>query len=200
MAILRMFTVSRKAARTLLFVFAFAFSIFCAFSCPLASAQIASKLPAIDVFGGYSYLRFDAKPLGFANDLNLNGANVSVALPDLYEGLGVALDISGYRTTEMEEFNFMIGPQYTFEWKGIRLYGHGLFGKARDRLRQPGTTLVEPSSLSRAIAFGGGVDVPLKGRFSLRAIQADYLITDEFGSTQHNVRLSTGLIYRFGKK
>ncbi len=196
MAILRRFPVPRKAAVFLPALALLAVSI----SCPLASAQSASKLPEVDIFGGYSYLRFDAKPLGFADSLNLNGANVSASMPDFYQGLGAAIDISGHITGQMEEFNFMIGPQYTFEWKGMRLYGHGLYGRARDRLRLPGTTVVEPSSLSRAIAFGGGVDVPFKGRFSLRAIQADYLITDEFGSSQHNVRLSTGLIYRFGKK
>ncbi len=192
-----MFPVPRKAA---VLPFLFAVSMFSSFFCPLAVAQSKSKLPAIDVFGGYSYLRFEAKTLGFADQLTLNGANVSVALPDLYQGLGAAIDISGYRTTEMEEFNFMIGPQYTYEWKGIRVYGHGLFGKARARLRQPGSTQVEPSHLGKAVAFGGGLDFPVKGRFSVRALQADYLITSEFGSTQHNVRLSTGLIYRFGKK
>jgi len=196
MAILRMFPVQQKAA----VFFLVSVSILCSFVSPLASAQSKSKLPEIDVFGGYSYLRFDAKTLGFANDLNLNGANVSVAMPDLYKGLGAALDISGYYTTELEEFNFLIGPQYTYEWKGLRLYGHGLFGKARARLREPGTTNVEPSYLSNAVALGGGVDYPLSGKFSVRIIQADYLITKDFNVTQHNVRLSTGVIYRFGKK
>jgi hypothetical protein len=190
-----MFFVRRSATVFLLFTV----SMFDVFFCPQVSAQSKSKLPSIDVFGGYSYLRFDARTLGFADQLNMNGANVSVALPDLYQGLGAAIDISGHYTGQMEEFNFMIGPQYTYEWKGMRLYGHGLFGKARDRLRQPGTTLVEPSHLGSAVAFGGGLDLPLKGRFSVRAIQADYLITSEFGSSQHNIRLSTGLIYRFGK-
>jgi len=197
MAILRKFHAQRKAA---VFFFVSTVSIFCSVFCLPASAQTKSKLPAIDVFGGYSYLRFDAKTLGFSNDLNLNGANVSVALPDLYKGLGAALDISGHYTTELEEFNFLLGPQYTYEWKGMRLYGHGLFGKARARLRQPGTTNVEPSYLSNAFAFGGGLDFPLSGRFSVRVIKADYLITDDFNAPQHNVRLSTGVIYRFGKK
>ncbi len=195
MAILRMLLIQRRAA-----VFLWSALVFFTFVCPLVSAQSTSKLPAIDVFGGYSYLRFESKTLGFSDQLNLNGGNVSVSLPDLYEGLGATLDISGHITGEMEEFNFMIGPEYTFEWKGIRLYGHGLFGKARDRLRHPGTTQVEPSHLGRAVAFGGGLDFPVGGRFSVRAVQADYLITTEFGSTQHNVRLSTGLVYRFGKK
>ena len=198
MAILRMFFVRRSA--TVFLLLTIAVSMFGVFFSPQVSAQSKSKLPAIDVFGGYSYLRFDAKTLGFADQLNMNGANVSVALPDLYRGLGAVIDFSGHYTGQMEEFNFMAGPQYTYEWKGMRLYGHGLFGKARDRLRQPGTTLVEPSHLGRAIAFGGGLDIPFKGRLSLRPIQADYLITSEFGSSQHNIRLSTGLIYRFGKK
>jgi hypothetical protein len=196
MAILRTFHAQRKAAVFLLV----SASIVCSFFCPRATAQSKSKLPSIDVFGGYSYLRFDDKTLGLASDLNLNGANVSVALPDLYMGLGVAIDVSGHYSTELEEFNFLIGPQYTYEWKGMRFYGHGLFGKARARLRLPGTTNVEPSYLSFATALGGGIDFPLSGRFSVRAIQADYLITDEFGITQHNVRLSTGIIYRFGKQ
>jgi hypothetical protein len=187
--------IQRRAA-----VFFLLGSVLCAVAPSRAVAQSKSKLPAIDVFGGYSYLRFDSKTLGFANQLNLNGGNIEVALPDLYEGLGAVIDVSGHSTTEMEEFNFMIGPQYTYEWKGIRFYGHGLFGKARDRLRQPGTTQLEPSHLGKAVAFGGGVDLPLKGRFSVRPIQADYLITSEFGSTQHNLRLSTGLVYRFGKR
>ena len=82
----------------------------------------------------------------------------------------------------------------------MRFYGHGLFGKARDRLRQPGTTNLEPSDLHKAVAFGGGADLPLGDRFSIRAIQADYLITNAFGTTQHNLRFSTGLIVRLGKR
>jgi hypothetical protein len=195
MAILRMFLIQRRAA-----VLMSAVSISCSFFCPPVSAQSMLKLPAIEVFGGYSHLRFESTTLGFSDHLNLNGGNVSVSLPDLYEGLGATVDVSGYYAREMEEFNFMIGPQYSYQWKGVRLYGHGLFGKARDRLRQPGSTLVEPSHLGRAIALGGGLDLPLGGRLSVRAVQADYLITSEFGSTQHNIRLSTGLIYRFGKR
>ena len=195
MAIPGMSPIQRRAA-----VFRLAVLAFCALSCPLVSAQGKSKLPAIDVFGGYSYLRFESTTLGFASQSQLNGANISVALPDLYEGLGVAVDVSGHYADDLEEFNFMIGPQYTYEWKGIRFYGHGLFGKARTRLLKIGTTQVEPSFLGKAFAFGGGVDLPLKGRLSVRAVQADYLITSEFGPTQHNLRLSTGLVYRFGKK
>lgn len=195
MAISGMFALRSRAA-----VLFLSLSILCTVAPTSAPAQSKVKLPAIDVFGGYSYLRYESTTLGFAGQTTLNGANVEVALPNLYEGLGAVLDVSGHYQSQLEEFNVMIGPQYTYEWKGIKFYGHGLFGKARARLRQPGSSLVEPSSVGRGIALGGGVDIPLKGRISVRPIQADYLITNDFGMTQHNVRLSTGLVYRFGKR
>jgi hypothetical protein len=190
MAIRPVFPILKQAA-SLLFVFLF--------SCTVLNAQ--KKFPiGAEVWGGYSYLRFEATKLGFSDQLNLNGWNGGASLPNLYEGLGLAVDISGHYTGEMEEYNFLIGPQYSYKLMGMRLYGHGLFGKARDRLRQPGTTNLEPSDLHKAAALGGGVDVPLGDRFSFRAIQADYVFTNAFGTTQHNLRFSTGLIVRFGKR
>jgi hypothetical protein len=194
MAFRRMSPIHKQAA-----VLMVAASIFC----PFLSAQTAqnqSRLPTIEIFGGYSYLRFESTKLGFADKLDLNGANVAISLPDLYEGFGIAADVSAHYTHEMKEFNFLIGPQYSYTWKSLRLTGHALFGKSRDRLLQPGTTLLEPSNLGRGIALGGALDFPLQGRFSVRPIQADYLTTNFFGGTQHNIRLSTGLIFKLGKR
>ena len=192
MELRRVSSVGRQAAVFALPVFLA--SLLCP---PLAAAQ---KLPALEVWGGYSHLRFEATKLGFSDQLDLNGWNGGLSLPHIIDGLGVSADVSGHYTREVEEYNFLIGPQYSWEWKGLRLYGHGLFGKSRNRLRQPGSTLLEPSSLGRDIAAGGGVDVSLSQRFSLRAVQADYLFVSSFGTTLHNLRFSTGLIYRFGKR
>jgi hypothetical protein len=158
------------------------------------------RAPAVQIFGGYSYLRFESKPLGFSSQLNLNGGNLQIALPNIYNGLGFALDLSAHTSSEMEEFNFLIGPQYTYEVKSMHIFGHALFGRARDRLRMPGSTQIEPSSIGGAVALGGGIDIPLTDKISVRPIQADYLITGAFGERFHNLRISTGLIYRFGKR
>jgi hypothetical protein len=190
MAIRQVCLIQRKAA-------ALAF-IFLGF-CPLLSAQKFFHVPTIDVFAGYSYLRFDSKPLGFSDQLNLNGWNFELALPHIYEGLGAVADVSAHYGHELTAYNFVIGPQYTFEVKNLRIFAHGLFGKSRDRLSFPGTSQLEPSNLARAIAFGGGVDVPLGEKLSWRALQADYVITSNFDGTQHNIRASTGIVYRFGK-
>ena len=184
----RVFTIHKEAA-----VCAFVLLVF-------SPALFAQKLPSAEVWAGYSHLRFESKPLGFADQLDLNGWNGGLSLPDLYEGLGIAADISGHYTRPMEEFNFLIGPQYSLRWKSLRPYGHALFGKARDRLRQPGSTQFEPSNLSRAVALGGGLDFAVTSRVWFRAVQADYLITSAFGGSQHNLRFSTGLIVRFGKR
>ena len=93
MALSRMY-LFRKATTAFIFVFFFIF-IFIFTVGPFSSrlsAQTKLKLPAVEIFGGYSHLRFESTQLGFANRLNLNGADVEVSLPDLYEGLGIAAD------------------------------------------------------------------------------------------------------------
>jgi hypothetical protein len=163
-----------------------------------ATAQGFLKLPTVEVFGGYSYLRYQSKTLGFADQLNMNGWAAGLSI-HIYGGLGITGEASGHYAKDLEEYNFMAGAQYSTEWRSFRLTGHGLFGRARTRLTNPGNTFFGPSDLSRAWSGGGEVDVPLGPKSWFRILEADYLTTSAFGQTQHNLRLSTGLIYSFGK-
>ena len=166
----------------------------------LSSAQGFFKMPEVNVFAGYSLQRYDASPYGFSGKQNLNGGNLEVSLPNLYKGWGVVGDFSGHWNNELKTFNFLLGPQYRFEWKGIDFFGHVLAGKSRSRLLQLGTSQIQPSSLGGTIALGGGADIPLGKRFSFRAVQADYLINSAFGAKHYDVRYSSGLVIKFGKK
>jgi outer membrane immunogenic protein len=52
------------------------------------------------------------------------------------------------------------------------------------------------------MTVGGGVDVKISRRFSIRPAQVDYLLTrfNEFGTgaqTQNNLRVSTGVVFHF---
>jgi hypothetical protein len=52
------------------------------------------------------------------------------------------------------------------------------------------------------MAIGGGVDFKVSHRFSIRAVQVDYLMThfNEFGTgaqNQNNLRVSTGFVFHF---
>jgi len=165
-----------------------------------ASGQSFFKAPEVNVFAGYSLLRLDSQPLGFSKTLNLNGGNLEVSLPNLYRGLGIAADFSGHSSDRAEQFNFLVGPQYRFELKGLDFFVHGLVGKTRTRLLQLGTSQFQPSTLGYSVALGGGLDIPLGNRFSIRPIQADYLVSSEFGDKRYNARYSAGLVIRFGKK
>jgi hypothetical protein len=176
-------------------IYSLAFLAFCS----AASAQTASLLPGVEVFGGYSHLSFSSSGLGFGNRTEMNGWNVAITLPHLYKDLGITADASGDYATALEQFVYMIGPQYKWEFNRFRFVAHGLYGRAQTRLRQPGSTFTEPSDRQRALAFGGELDIPISDRISIRAVQADYLVTKAFGGNRNNFRISTGLIFRFGK-
>jgi hypothetical protein len=166
----------------------------------LSPAQGFFKVPELNVFAGYSLQRYNASQYGFAKTLNLNGGDFEVSLPNLYQGFGLVADFSGHENNELKTFNFLGGPQYRFELKGIDFFGHALIGKSRTRLLKLGTSQIEPSTLGGTIALGGGVDIPIGKRFAFRAIQADYLNNSAFGSRHGDVRYSSGIVVVFGKK
>ncbi len=158
------------------------------------------KPPEVNVFAGYSLVRYDSVPLGFANKLNMNGGILELSLPNLYQGFGVVADFSGHQNDELKMFNYTIGPQYRFEVKGIDLFGHLLLGKSRSRLLKTGTSIIEPSSLGFTVALGGGADLPIGNRFAFRMVQYDYIINSAFSDHLHDMRFSSGLVINFGKR
>jgi hypothetical protein len=163
-----------------------------------AAGQSFLKSPQVNVFAGYSLLRYDAQPWGFSGPLNLHGGNLELSLP-IYQGWGLVADVSGHYSDQIKEFNFLIGPEYRIEFKGMHFFGRGFWGKSRTRLLVLGASQLEPSSLGYSGGGGGGIDIPLGGRFSIRPIQADYLVTSAFGNKRSSVRYSTGLVVTFGK-
>ncbi|HZP62871.1 MAG TPA: hypothetical protein VFB28_05585 [Terriglobales bacterium] len=161
---------------------------------PVAKAQEA---PRFDVFGGFSYLRFDAKTIGYPDYNNLYGWNGG-ATGYIKRNFGVALDLSGNYGSEMSAYHFMIGPQYTFRRDKSKFYVQGLIGKAQNRVDIPQTTRSHFESVGLSFGGGGGFDYDWKPRISIRVFQADFFHSDTFGSSQNDVRVSTGIVYHFG--
>ena len=162
------------------------------------SLALGQEAPRFDVFGGYSYLRFDSPSIGIADYSNLSGWNAGATF-NIKRRWGVAVDFSGHYGSELHLYNFMIGPQYTWRREKSKFFVHGLIGKAQNRVEnvvQPGRIGVE--SVGRAFAAGGGYDIDVSPRFSIRVFQADYLNTSTFGTTQSDVRVSTGVVVHFG--
>jgi hypothetical protein len=177
------------------------FSLWVAVGLALSTAARAqSRFTQAEVFGGYSHLGMQTGDFGFGSWTQLNGFHVALSLPHIVKGLGATAEASGDYSTPIEQYLYAIGPQYKWEFSRFLVIAHGLYGKAQTRVRQPGSTFIEPSDRQRALIFGGEVDLPISKRFSWRILQGDAILTTAFGESQRNIRVSTGLIYMLGKR
>jgi hypothetical protein len=152
----------------------------------------AQEIPRAQLFGGYSYTRFDSPTLGFANPSNLSGFNISPAF-NLTYGFGVKAELTGQYGSKLNVRDLTVGPQFLYPRGKVLFFAHALFGDSRSFVRL-GTG---EGDTARAIVLGGGVDFGISPRFAFRAVQVDYVYTRLFSTTQNNVRISTGLVYRW---
>jgi opacity protein-like surface antigen len=177
----------------------------------LASAQVPTSG---NVFFGYSYYSTDLSSIDRANT---NGWEASVE-GKVIPFLGVVADFdshygsqnfstpcpvtpgpvpSGGGTSpcgfnaDVTEHNFLFGPRLSFSAGKFRPFAEALFGVAHVDVNNG-----VGSDTSFATAIGGGLDYkiirPVAWRF-----QGDYVQTRLYGATQNNIRLSTGIVFRF---
>lgn len=159
---------------------------------------------------------------------NTNGFHVAVA-QNLNDWFGGALEVSGHLgTPDVEDlvdadtslYTVLFGPRFSFrKRKAIVPFAHVLVGVAHISATPKVDGIILPSSdeTGFAAALGGGVDVALNNRVAIRVVQADYmpmrfrafsidlLALEDFGFNgpnkwQHNIRLSAGVVLRFGQK
>jgi hypothetical protein len=178
---------------------------------PLIS--LAQEAPRVEVFGGYSYMRLE--DLGIDGlDRDLNGYNVAGAFTIFKKSLAIKADVSGHFgdirvpgiSVDQNQTLFLFGPQYSLRKSSrIQPFAHALFGFARVKLESDAIS-GDLTDNGFAFALGGGVDIKaLSSRLSLRLVQADYVRTklDFLGvgdsNSSNNVRISTGMVIRFGK-
>ncbi len=159
----------------------------------LSMGQVA---PRWEVFGGYAYRNVDSTTFGFVNRSSLDGFDAEGTF-NIKPRWGVTADVGGQYGSQMTVYNFLAGPQYAKRGDKSKFFVHGLFGKAQDRVNITTAISSHVESVGRAIVAGGGYDRDLTPRFTFR-VQADYLRTDTFGTTQNDIRASTGLVFHFG--
>jgi len=149
------------------------------------SAQAQDK---VELFGGYSYMRFHN-----SQSANLNGWEIS-AQYKFTDWLGGVADLDGHYGSPngigTSTYTYLFGPQISFPSR-VSPFAHLLLGGAH--ISEAGF-----GSSSFSMALGGGIDVGLfHDQFYWRVIQTDYLMT-QFGSrAQNNFRASTGIVIRF---
>ena len=177
----------------------------------LLSIASAQNIPAVDVFGGYSYLNFDVPSSAetTSQKLKLNGWEFSASV-GLFHHLAAEADFSGHQRSDCggvpglkcDDFSWGLGPRFTLGDRSNKFTGfvHGLVGKDRaDILATSGTTV---SDTSVALAAGGGADYWLFRHVGIQFGPADYIFArhlNSFGApNQSNFRVSGGIAFRFG--
>jgi hypothetical protein len=183
------------------------------FFASLASAQIPTKG---NVYFGYSYENLDSRSLDFLNQnrANLNGWEATLE-GKVLPAVSLVADFAGhygtqsyvYQSTNVNvpsvvdahEFTALFGPRVSTSIGKFRPFAEFLAGIGHiDTI--PNSALAAnfaaPSDTSYALAIGGGLDYkiirPIAWRF-----QGDYIATHYFGTSENNVRLSTGIVLKF---
>lgn len=200
---------------------------------PLLFAALAAATPAsaqtdekkFEFFGGYSYLRADTDEVDepFSDFKNImDGFNVA-ATGYVSKRVGITGDFSahfrsvtndfsfGQLTAKTRTYNFTAGPQVRFPGKSrVTPFLRALAGVAHNRLiiDAPPPIVFDPSNSLGLTDFtmmlGGGLDVRLGDRVSLRLVQFDYnpvFIRNRpdvgIESTRlDNFRVSVGLVFK----
>jgi opacity protein-like surface antigen len=176
----------------------------------IASAQDS---PKIEAFGGYSYVRANE----FNTGLNFNGGSGSLAY-NFTPMLGVVADFGGYHWSQngvdATVVSYLFGPKVSLRHGPITPFAQLLFGGAHisgtvfnncdARVHQEGISCnVSGSENGFSMTAGAGVDWNATSHIGIRLIQAEYLMTrfSGFGNNgsdlQNNVRISTGVVFRF---
>jgi opacity protein-like surface antigen len=118
--------------------------------------------------------------------------------------VGIVGDFGGCKVTGLpsgttaHELSYLFGPRVYFPTHGrVFPFVQTLFGG--ERFSAGVTGLGSGSSSAFAMSAGGGADVTLTKHISLRAIQVEYLYTHFGGASQNNLRLQSGIVWRFGR-
>jgi hypothetical protein len=181
--------------------------------------------PKYELFVGYSYLQAVPK-LAEGNRLVwLNGGSVSLAY-NLNRHLGIVADIGDYTNSQIRfqgasgatvdvddadggVVSYLFGPRYSFRnHERITPFVQVLLGGAHASEVSLSNCTVNctllPAQNTFAITAGGGLDLRVHRHFAIRLIQAEYLMTrfpdtsTANTSTQNDMRLSSGIVFRFG--
>jgi len=177
-----------------------------------ASAQAAgdSKGLPFEIEGGYTYLMANEPP-GSCNCFGMQGGNGTFAWAIKDKGFAAVGDVAVVNAGAIANTGYNLtlvaitgGLRYRVPLKKtcIQPYGQALFGIAH--ASGTGAQYPNPEAGNAGAAFamnaGGGVDLAVNRRFSVRLVEADLLMTtfDNLASgRQYNLRLGVGAVFHF---
>ena len=198
----------------------------------LGVAAWAQEFPRFELAGDYSFVRFaPSSSYTQGHSLNGGGGAFKVNI-NQYIGILMDLQGYGSNkndftippntlfpggasgTASGNLFTYLFGPQVKIRAHGVHPFVQLMFGGAHSnvygnafkQICQPlaGACSAKgaPAGDAFAMAFGGGLDIPLGKRVEFRPAEVDYLLTrftNQFSNTnQNNFRYSAGFVFNFG--
>ena len=182
--------------------------------------------PKVEWFLGYSFWR--AVPTALSNRMGyLHGGSTSIAY-NLNRYVGLVADFGGYDDSRLTLFTpttsetfssggsaytYLFGPRFSYRYERFTPFAQALFGGTHASSVKlsgcTGASFCTPlgSDNAFATAIGVGFDIRITHHIALRLIQGDFLLTHYKNllsadgtdrGWQKNVRLSTGVVFRFG--
>ncbi len=170
--------------------------------------------PAAELFAGYSYLRFNPRVSGTSQTFDNHGGTASIA-GNINNWFGLVADFGFYKVSgDLQPGSsgtaqtYLFGPRFSHRGERWTPFASALFGAARMSV-DSSTPITGSSNFFNntvhqnafASAFGAGFDYKLTKHVAWRVVQAEYLITkfkDGNDNFQNNLRLASGLVFRFG--
>jgi hypothetical protein len=159
----------------------------------------AQNFPKVEASAGYMFLHFKDSAGASAN---CNGGYGSVAL-NFNSWLGAVGDVDACKAsaaapgTSGVATTFLVGPKFAYR-KCCRItpFAQLLAGGVHGSVGFPG---LASSTNAFALAAGGGIDVKPWRRclFAIRVVEVDYLLTRFNGSSQNNLQVKTGIVFRW---
>jgi outer membrane immunogenic protein len=159
----------------------------------------------------YTYAHSNAPPAD-CGCFSINGGSASFAEPlgrgywalvfDTTVAHGSGISSRNYDLTlSVLTAGFRFRPSPYARWNP---FGEVLIGgeHAAGSLVGPATPAAHDGGGVFALNAGGGLDRRINDRWSIRVVEADYLLTTStngVNNRQNNIRISTGVVYHFGK-
>jgi opacity protein-like surface antigen len=131
---------------------------------------------------------------------------------NVISSLAVVGDVSSERTSKiggnlagLTLTSFILGPRYSWHHANrIVPFAQLLMGGAHTSgALTSGTTGLTGSENAFAMALGGGVDVLLRSRVTLRALQVDYYLTgfaNGAKNNQNSIRIGAGIVFNLWQR
>jgi opacity protein-like surface antigen len=187
----------------------------------VSGTAMAQDYPTVETAPAFMYIRTPS-PFNGNNSFNCVGAGGTLAL-NLTKMFGIAADLGGCKVLNQNntilsskisgnEFTYLFGPRVTLRNNSaFQPFFEVNFGGTRVSLSCNSNTSCSGASFSRnafALTVGGGFDIKLSKKFSLRPVQAEYLYT-RFGNncalpvcnnnnSQNSFRLKSGIVINWG--